>query len=162
METTDKTKIVAEQNKQDFFITREFDATIENVFKVFSEAEYLKQWFMPAEMDFTIKRMECKTGGSFENYHLHQNGMKFGFRGVYHEVNQPNLIIKTSEFTGLSQKMMPVLETTTFEKTGNGKTKVTIHTLCISPEFRDAIIQNGMENHLKISYTLLDNLLSNL
>jgi uncharacterized protein YndB with AHSA1/START domain len=162
METTDKTKIVAEQNKQDFIITRKFDATIENVFKVFSEPEYLKQWFMPPEMAFTIKRMECKTGGSFENHHSHQNGMKFGFRGVYHEVSEPNLIIKTSEFTGLSQKMMPVLETTTFEKTTNGKTKVTIHTLCTSVAFRDAMIQNGMENHLKISYTLLDNLLLNL
>jgi uncharacterized protein YndB with AHSA1/START domain len=81
---------------------------------------------------------------------------------VYHEVSAPTLIIKTSEFTGLPKKMIPVLETTTFEKTENGKTKVTIHTLCASTEFRDSMIKNGMENHLQISYTLLDNLLSNL
>jgi uncharacterized protein YndB with AHSA1/START domain len=157
-----KTEIIAEAGKYDFSIIREFNATNEKVFKAFTEPGYLKQWFMPAEMAFTIEQMECKTGGSFQNSHVHPNGMKFGFRGVYHEVNEPDLIIKTSEFTGLPQKLMPVLETTTFEKTGNGSTKVIIHTLCASPEFRDAMIQNGMEQHLKISYGLLDNMLANL
>jgi uncharacterized protein YndB with AHSA1/START domain len=157
-----QTKIIADPGKQDFLIIREFDAPKENVFKTFAEPEYLKQWFMPKEMRFTIEQMECKTGGSFQNHHSHTNGTKFGFRGVYHEVAEPNLMIKTSEFFGLPQKMVPVLETTTFETTENGNTKVTIHTLCASAEFRDAMIKNGMENHLKISYTLLDNLLSNL
>jgi uncharacterized protein YndB with AHSA1/START domain len=155
-------EIIAEPGKYDFSIVREFNATIEKVFKAFTEPEYLKQWFMPVEMAFTIEQMECKTGGSFQNHHSHANGMKFGFRGVYHEVSEPNLIIKTSEFFGLPQKMAPVLETTTFETTENGSTKVTIHSLCASPEFRDAMIQNGMRNHLQISYGLLDHLVANL
>lgn len=157
-----RTQIIAEAGKHDFSIVREFDATKETVFKAFAEPEYFKQWFMPLEMAFTIEKMECKTGGSFENYHSHQNGMKFGFRGVYHEVDEPILIIKTSQFTGLPQKVVPVLETTTFENTEFGKTKVTIHTLCASSEFRDAMIQNGMEQHLEISHRLLDELLTKL
>jgi uncharacterized protein YndB with AHSA1/START domain len=157
-----KIEIIAEVGKHDFSIIREFNASKEKVFKAFTEPEYLIQWFMPVEMAFTIELMECKTGGSFQNHHLHQNGMKFGFRGVYHEVNKPNLIIKTSEFTGLPQKMIPVLEITTFEKTKAGNTKVTIHTLCASTEFRDAMIQNGMEQHLKISYSLLENILAHI
>lgn len=157
-----KIKIIAEVDKYDFSIVREFNAPIEKVFKAFTEPEYLKKWFMPSEMAFTIEKMECKTGGSFENHHTHPNGTKFGFHGVYHEVSEPNLIIKTSEFTGLPQKMAPVLETTTFEKTENGSAKVTIHTVCSSPEFRNAMIQNGMKQHLRIAYTLLDNLLVKL
>jgi uncharacterized protein YndB with AHSA1/START domain len=62
-----KTEIIAEAGKHDFFIVREFDATNEDVFKVFTEPAYLKKWFMPSEMLFTIEQMECKTGGSFEN-----------------------------------------------------------------------------------------------
>jgi uncharacterized protein YndB with AHSA1/START domain len=155
-------EIIAEAGKNDFSIIREFNAPKEKVFKAFTVPEYLKQWFMPVEMAFTIEKMECKTGGSFQNHHSHANGMKFGFRGVYHEVTEPNLIIKTSEFLGLPQKMTPVLETTTFETTENGSTKVAIHSLCVSPEFRDAMIQNGMRNHLQISYGLLDNLIINL
>ncbi len=159
--TENKIEIIAEEGKHDFLIIREFKATPEKVFKAFSNPEYLKQWFMPDEMAFTIEQMECKTGGSFQNHHSHSNGMKFGFRGVYHEVNEPTLIIKTSEFIGLPQKMVPVLETTTFEKTENSNTKVTIHTLCASSEFRNAMIKNGMEQHLKIAYALLDTLLKN-
>ena len=154
--------IIAEAGKQDLSIVREFCAPAEKVFKAFSEPEYLKQWFMPAEMAFTIEQMECRTGGSFENHHTHQNGMKFGFRGVYHEVNAPDLNIKTSEFLGLPQKIEPVLETTRFESMENGNTKVIIHTLCSSTEFRNAMIENGMEQHLKKSYALLENLLANL
>lgn len=156
-----KIEIIAQEGKYDFSIVREFNAPIEKVFKAFTVPEYLKQWFMPVEMAFTIEKMDCKTGGSFENHHTHSNGMKFGFHGVYHEVNKPKLIIKTSEFTGLPQKMAPVLETTTFETTENGSTKVTIHSLCSSPEFRNAMIKNGMENHLRLSYSLLDNMLTN-
>ena len=155
-----QTNIIAEPGKQDFLIIREFVAAKEKVFKAFTEPGYLKQWFMPTEMEFTIEQMECKTGGSFQNHHSHSNGMKFGFRGVYHEVSEPDLIIKTSEFFGLPQKMVPVLETTSFEATENGTTKVSIHTLCASTEFRDAMIKNGMENHLKLSYSLLDNMLN--
>jgi uncharacterized protein YndB with AHSA1/START domain len=162
MESKNRTQIIAEAGKHDFSIVREFNAAKETVFKAFATPKYLKQWFMPIEMAFTIEKMECKTGGSFENYHSHPNGMKFGFRGVYHEVSEPNLIIKTSEFTGLPQKMLPVLETTTFENTEVGNTKVTIHTLCASSEFRDAMIQNGMEQHLKTSHRLLDELLTKL
>ncbi len=157
--TNNKIEIIADEGKHDFFIFREFNAPAEKVFKAFSNAQYLKQWFMPGEMAFIIDQMECKTGGSFQNHHSHTNGMKFGFRGVYHEVNEPNLIIKTSEFIGLPQKMVPVLETTTFTKLENGNTKVAIHTLCASSEFRNAMIKNGMEQHLILSYALLDNLL---
>lgn len=160
--TDHKTQIHAEAGKQDFSIVREFGATTEKVFKAFTEPEYLKLWFMPEEMAFTIEKMECKTGGSFENHHVHKSGMKFGFRGVYHEVNEPNLIVKTSEFTGLPQKLSPVLETTTFESTESGTTKVTIHTICPSAEFRDSMIKNGMEQHLEITHRLLDELLKKL
>ena len=113
-------------------------------------------------MNMLIEKMECKTGGSFQHSHVHTNGMKFGFRGVYHEVETPDKIIKTSEFVGLPQKMHPVLETTFFETIANGNTSVTIHTICPSVEYRDAMIQNGMEQHLQLSHQLLDNVLLNL
>jgi uncharacterized protein YndB with AHSA1/START domain len=154
------TEIIALPGKYDFSIIREFEAPNEKLFLAFSEPDYFKQWFMPAGMDFTIQQMDCRTGGSFQNSHTHPNGSVFGFHGVYHEVNAPHTIIKTSEFTGLPQKMSPVLETTCFEPLADGRTKLTIHTVCISPEFRDAMIKNGMEHHLKIVYALLDHLLT--
>jgi uncharacterized protein YndB with AHSA1/START domain len=155
-----KTQIIAENGKHDFLIIREFAATKEKIFNAFSNPDLFKEWFMPKEMGLTIKKMECLTGGSFAYSHKHPNGMQFSFQGVYHEVKQPDLIIKTSEFVGLPQKVLPVLEVTTFEDLENGNTKVTIHSFCPSCEYRDAMIQNGMEEHLQISYQLLDNILA--
>jgi RNase adaptor protein for sRNA GlmZ degradation len=71
-------------------------------------------------------------------------------------------IVKTSEFEGLSQKMDAVLEITTFENTENGKTKVTIHTICTSAQFRDGMISNGMEQALETGHKQLDKLLESL
>ena len=160
--SNNKTQIITPAGQPDFEIRREFGATKENVFRAFAEPGLLKQWFMPGEMNMTIEKMECRTGGSFQNSHVHPNGMKFGFRGVYHEVKAPDMIIRTSEFTGLPQKMQPVLETTKFESMENGNTTVIIHTLCPSVEYRDAMIQNGMEQHLQRSHQLLENILLNI
>ncbi|MCB0848428.1 MAG: SRPBCC domain-containing protein [Bacteroidetes bacterium] len=157
-----KTQIIANEGQHDFKIIREFSASKENVFRAFAEPDLLNQWFMPEEMCMKIEIMECRTGGSFYHTHIHSNGMKFGFRGVYHEVDAPIRIIKTSEFVGLSQKVQPVLETTTFETSETGNTKVTVHTICPSAEYRDAMIQNGMEQHLQNSYQLLDKVLNKL
>jgi uncharacterized protein YndB with AHSA1/START domain len=157
-----KTQILAETGKHDFKIIREFATSRENAFKAFAEPDLFVQWFMPKEMNLVIEKMDCQTGGSFKNSHTHPNGQVFGFQGVYHEVTKPHLIIKTSEFVGLNQKMPPVLEITNFENTENGHTKVTVHTFCTSSEYRDALIQNGMEQHVQISQLLLDKLFEKL
>ncbi|MGY4536257.1 uncharacterized protein YndB with AHSA1/START domain [Mucilaginibacter sp. UYNi724] len=162
MENNSKTKIVAEPNKQDFFITREFDAPKEIVFKAFALPDLFVQWFLPAELKMEIEVMDCKTGGNYRHFHKHQNGMQFGFRGVFHEVTLFEKIVKTSEFEGLPQKMDAVLETTTFENIDNAKTKVTIHTVCSSSQFRDGMISNGMEKALDTAHKQLDKLLQSL
>ena len=86
MKNNTKTKIVAEPNKQDFFITREFDAPKEIVFNAFTSPDLFVQWFLPTELKMEIEVMDCKTGGNYRHFHKHQNGMHFGFRGVFHEV----------------------------------------------------------------------------
>jgi uncharacterized protein YndB with AHSA1/START domain len=82
MENNNKTKIVADSNKQDFFITREFDASKEIVFSAFTSPDLFVQWFLPTELKMEIEVMNCKTGGNYKHYHKHQNGMQFGFRFI--------------------------------------------------------------------------------
>jgi len=40
----EKTKVHAEDGKQELIITREFDLPVELVFKAYSEAELFEQW----------------------------------------------------------------------------------------------------------------------
>ena len=163
MSLLNSTKVIAEPNKQEYFVERTFYAPRELVFKAFTTPELLVQWFLPKELNMQIEIMDCKAGGSYKHFHKHPNGMKFGFRGVYHDVIVPQKISMTSEFEGLPQKMDAVLETITFHELKNGNrnsTKVVIHTVCPSVQFRDRMLSSGFETTIGKAHQLLDNLLA--
>ena len=154
------TQPMAEPGQLDFFITRVFAAEHQKVFAAFSQPDLLQRWFMPKQASLNIHYMTCQTGGAFHMSHQGPQGAQFGFRGVYHEVLPHHKIIKTSEFEGLPQKLEPVLEITTFESISAKQTKVTIHTLCPSAAYRDAMIQANMEPILQMTHGQLDELLA--
>lgn len=155
------TTITAELGKQEYFITREFDASKASVFLAFTETDLLKQWFLPKSLNMEIDYLKSESEGSYKHHHSHPNGMKFGFYGVFHEVTFAERIIKTSEFQGLPTKGLPSLEITTFEEIAPNKTKVVIQTICSSVQFRDAMIGAGMKEALEMSHNQLDELLEN-
>ena len=152
--------IIAEPNKQEFFITREFSAPQELVFRAYSDPILLSQWFLPKELKMEIDFMDCKTGGSYHHVHVHSSGKKFGFTGVYHEVTAPERIVKTSEFEGLPERGHVVLEITTFEKLAEDRTKVISHSICRSVADRDGMVHSGMEPTLISAHDQLDALLA--
>jgi hypothetical protein len=56
-----KTKIHAEEGKQDLVITREFDLPVELLFKANAEAEIIEQW-----MGTKVLKLESKKQGSWQ------------------------------------------------------------------------------------------------
>jgi len=159
---TNQTIIQAEKGRQEYRIERTFDAHCELVFRAFTEAELLAQWFLPNADHLKIEKMDCHTGGSFRFSHSGPNGMSFGFRGVYHEVTYPACIIQTSEFTGLPHQIEPVLQITRFKENGARQTTVYIHTICPSGDYRDNMMAANMEATLNAGYNKLDTLLGHL
>ncbi len=51
-----KTEIVAEPGKQELFITREFEAPRELVFKAYTDPEMLVQWLGPRNLKMRIEK----------------------------------------------------------------------------------------------------------
>lgn len=156
------TQIIAEPGKLDFYIKRKFKASPELVFHAHVEKDLFEQWFLPKEAELKAVQMDCKAGGSFLFSHNGPGNMPMGFKGVYHEVSLENGIIKTSEFTGLPQKLLPVLEITTFSAIDQEHTEVVIHTLCPTAEYRDQMISTGMKPTLEKTHFLLQSLLDSL
>lgn len=153
------TEIKAEPDRQEFFITREFDAPREMVFKAFTDPALLAQWFLPKELNLKIEVMDCRTGGSYHHVHTHANGRRFGFNGVFHEVTAPERIVKTSEFEGLPERGHVVLEITSFEALPGDRTKVTIQSVCRSVVQRNGMLKAGLEPAIKVAHNQLDELL---
>ena len=154
-----KTKVVAEPGKQEFFITREFDAPREIVFKAFTDPKLYVQWLGPRGMKMTLEKFEPRPGGSWRYIHTDQQGNKYGFHGVNHEVLPPELLIDTFEFEGLPDKGHVSLEWARFEELPGKRTRLTVHSVFQSVADRDSMVGSGMEKGITESFERLDELL---
>jgi len=159
MTKKNQTKITAEPDRQELFITREFEAPRELVFKVFTDPKLLVQWLGPRDLTMQIEKLDNKTGGSYRFIHYDASGNQFGFNGVIHEVAEPERLIRTFEFEGLPERGHVSLETATFESLTGGRTKVIIHSVFKSVADRDGMVMSGMERGVVDSHNRLDELL---
>jgi uncharacterized protein YndB with AHSA1/START domain len=157
--TKNPTKIVAEPGTLEIFITREFDAPRELVFKAFTDAKLLAKWLGPREYEIKIEKFEPRNGGSWKYVNIDKQGNTFSFHGVVHEVLAPERIIQTFEFDGLPEKGHVVLETTRFEALPGNRTRVVGQSVFQSVADRDGMMQAGMERGVIDSHERLDELI---
>lgn len=157
-----KTIIIAEPGKQEFFIEREFDAPQDLVFKAFNEPELLMQWLGPSNLTTEIEKLDNKTHGSYRFVHKDCNGSgkSYAFNGVIHEVLVPERIIRTFEFEGLPEKGHVSLEFLTLVALPNDRTKLHVQSIFKSVEDRDGLLSSGMEGGMNEGFKKLDELLS--
>jgi|SRR5215207_8413324 len=150
-----KTEIKAEPGKQELFITREFDAPRELVFKAYTDPEIIVQWLGPKNLKMTIQKWEPRDGGSWQYTHEH-DGQQYAFVGVNHEVLAPERIIGTFEFTGLPERGHVILGTTKFEELPGGRTRIVHQSVFQSVQDRDGMVASGMERGVNDGYQKLD------
>ncbi len=154
-----KTVVTAEPGKQELFITREFDAPRELVFKAHTDPDLYVQWVGPNDLKMTIQKFDMRDGGSYKFTH-EREGHKYAFFGVTHEVLAPERIIGTFEFDGLPEKGHVILGTTRFEELPNGRTRLVHQSVFQSVSDRDGMVQSGMERGVTEGYEKLDDLLA--
>jgi uncharacterized protein YndB with AHSA1/START domain len=156
------TNIKAEPGKQEIFITREFDAPRELVFKAFTDPKLYAQWLGPRGFTTRLEIFEQKNGGSWRYIQKDKDGNEYAFHGVNHEITAPERIIGTFEFEGLPEKGHVVLQTARFEALPGGRTKLTSQSVFQTVEDRDGMLQSGMETGVNDSYDRLDELLEKM
>src|SRR5258706_16220897 len=156
-----ETTVTAEPGKQELFITREFDAPRELVFKAHTDPDLYVKWVGPNDLTMTIDELDARNGGSYRFVH-ERDGHKYTFHGVYHDVLTPERIIGTFEFDGLPETGHVILGTTKFEELPGGRTRLVHQSVFQSVADRDGMIQSGMERGVTQGYEKLDNLLDRL
>src|SRR4029078_6369741 len=87
-----KTKINAEEGKQELVITREFDLPLELLFKAFKEPDIVEQW-----MGTKVLKLDSKRHGSYQFETTDPKGKKHRFNGVIHEFTTNRKITRTFE-----------------------------------------------------------------
>ncbi|NVM65378.1 uncharacterized protein YndB with AHSA1/START domain [Mucilaginibacter sp. SG538B] len=156
--TKNQTEIKAEPDKQELFITREFEAPRELVFRAFTDPELIVRWLGSRELKMRIDQFDCRSGGAYRYIHTDPAGNDYGFHGVIHDVTAPERIIQTFEFEGLPESGHVTLETTRFEALPDNRTKVTVQSVFQSAADRDGMLQSGMERGVNDSHSRLDEL----
>ncbi|MDJ0393235.1 SRPBCC family protein [Rhodococcus sp. G-MC3] len=136
------------------FITREFDAPVEAVFRAHKEPELIKQWLGPNGYDMQIERYDFTTGGRYRYVHVNPAGARFVFNGVFHVVRENEFAIQTFEYEEFPDVVS--IEAITFTDLGDGRSRVSIHSTYPSIETRNGMAQSGMEKGLSEGYERLD------
>lgn len=154
-------KIIIEPQKQEILIEREFDAPRELVFEALTDPKLYAQWIGPRGLTTTIETFEPRNGGSWRFTQKDQEGNKFAFHGVNHEVS-PERIISTFEFDGLPEPGHVLLDTLKLEELPGNRTKLTDQSVFQSVEDRDGMMQSGMEQGVNESYERLDEVLEKM
>ena len=150
-----KTKVNAEDGKQELMITREFDLPLELLFKAYEDAEIVEQW-----MGTKVLKLENKKHGSYQFETTDPKGNKYGFNGVIHEFNPNKKITRTFEFENTPFGVQ--LEVLEFEQHTDDTSKLTIHTIFESVEKRDQMLKMPFAQGINMAHNRLQEIVNKL
>lgn len=150
-----KTKIAAEDGKQDLIITRDFDLPVELLFKAYAEAEIVEQW-----MGTKVLKLENKKHGSYQFETTDPKGNIHGFNGVIHEFSPNRKITRTFEMDNTPFGVQ--LEFLEFEKLTDDTSKLSIHVVYRSVENRNQILQLPFAQGLNMAHNRLQDIINKL
>ncbi|ELR70066.1 Putative glutathione S-transferase-related transmembrane protein [Fulvivirga imtechensis AK7] len=151
-----KTKIHAEEGKQELLITREFDLPLELLFRAYVEPEIVEQW-----MGTKVLKLENKKHGSWQFETSDANGnVVFRANGVIHEFVPNRKITRTFE---MENTPFPVhLEFLEFEKLTANTSKFSMHMIFKSVADRNELLKMPFAQGINMAHNQLQKIVSQI
>jgi len=150
-----KTKVHAEDGKQELVITREFDLPLELLFTAYVEPDIVEQW-----MGTKVLKLENRKHGSYQFETTDPKGNKYGFSGVYHEFVPNQKITRTFEMENAPYGVQ--LEFLKFEPLTDNTSKLTMHVIYRSAGIRDQVLQLPFAKGINMAHNRLQETVRNL
>lgn len=151
-----KTKINAEDGKQELTITREFELPVELLFKAYVEAEIIEQW-----MGTKVLKLEsCKHGSYRFETSDPKGNLAFRANGTIHDFIADQKITRTFEMEGSSFGVQ--LELLTFESLTGDTSKLTMHVVYESVAQRDQLLQLPFKQGINMAHNHLQEIVNKL
>jgi uncharacterized protein YndB with AHSA1/START domain len=148
-----KTKIHAENGKQELMITREFDLPIELLFKAYEDPEIVEQW-----MGTKVLKHESKKHGSYQFETTDAKGnVVFRANGVFHEFSPNTKITRTFEMENTPFDVQ--LEFLEFEKLTDNTSKLQMHIVYRSVALRDQMLKMPFAQGINMAHNRIQQLL---
>ncbi|TDW51449.1 uncharacterized protein YndB with AHSA1/START domain [Flavobacterium sp. 270] len=151
-----KTKIKAEDGKQDLLITREFDLPLELLFKAYEDAEIVAQW-----MNTKVVKLENKKHGSWQFETSDANGnVVFKANGTIHDFIPNEKIVRTFE---MENTPFPIqLEFLEFKKITEDTSELNMHIIYKSVYDRNEMLKLPFAQGINMAHNRLEEIIKNL
>ena len=151
-----KTKVNAEDGKQELVITREFELPLELLFTAYVEADIVEQW-----MGTKVLKLENKKHGSYQFETSDAKGnVVFRANGVIHEFSPNQKITRTFEMENTPFSVQ--LEFLEFEKLTEDTSKLTMHVVYRSLADRDQILKLPFAQGINMAHNRIQEIASKL
>jgi uncharacterized protein YndB with AHSA1/START domain len=151
-----KTKIHAEDGKQELLITREFDLPLELLFKAYIEPEIIEQW-----MGTKVLKLENRKHGGWQFETSNPQGnMVFRMNGVIHEFIPNQKITRTFEMDNAPFDAQ--LEFLEFEKLTEETSRLTMHIIYRSVAIRDQVLKLPFAQGINMAHNRLQEVVNKL
>ncbi len=150
-----KTKIIAEEGKQELMVIREFDLPVELLFKAYVEPDIVEQW-----MGTKVLKLENKKHGSWQFVTTDPKGNKHGFNGVIHEFSLNQKITRTFEMENTPFDVQ--LEFLAFEKLTENTSKLSMHIVYKSVALRDQMLQLPFAKGINMAHNRLEDIVKKM
>jgi len=150
-----KTKVNAEDGKQELMITREFDLPLELLFNAYVEPEIIEQW-----MGTKVVKLENKKHGGYQFETTDPKGNKHGFNGVIHEFIANRKITRTFEMENAPFDVQ--LEFLEFERLTEDTSKLNMHVIYRSVAVRDQLLKLPFTQGINMAHNRLQEIVNKL
>ncbi len=149
-----KTKVLAENGKQEMLITREFDLPVELLFKAYAEPELVEQW-----MGTKVLKLENRQHGGwqFETKDARGN-VVFQANGSIHEFVPNQKIVRTFEMGNAPFDVQ--LEFLEFSPLGPDRSKLDMHVVYRSVTLRDQVLQLPFAQGINMAHNQLEKVMA--
>ena len=150
-----KTKVHAEDGRQEITITREFDLPLELLFKAYVEPEIVEQW-----MGTKVLKLESKKHGGYQFETTDPKGNKHGFNGVIHEFVLNEKITRTFEMENTPFAVQ--LEFLEFQQLTSDTSKLMMQVVYKSVSQRDQILKMPFAQGINMAHNRLQDIANTL
>jgi len=150
-----KTKVNADDNRQELTITRDFDLPADLLFRAYAEAEIVAQW-----MGTEVLKLDCRKHGSYQFETTDPRGGKHHFNGTFHEVIPGRRITRTFEMEGTPFGVQ--LEVHDFEALSEDTCRLTMHVIYESVAQRDGILKMPFAQGINMAHNRIQEILGKL
>jgi len=153
--------ILTTPSPTELVVERTFNAKRENVWKAYTQAEYLKQWWGPDGWTVPVCEVDLRVGDSW--FYCMQSPPELNMtscgKATYIEIVEPERLAYEDAFAdadGNVNEEMPISKTVVKFEEVDGMTKLTSTSIYESQKLRDEVIEMGVEAGIDQTFNSLE------